>query len=78
MDALITMDGYEDCILGVAERFGGEMFYVYDKEMVLKKIQNDGCLYEEAVEYYEYNQLGSYVGDSMPAFLIRNEDLLTA
>jgi hypothetical protein len=31
--------------------------------------------YEEALEYYEYNQLGAYVGERTPAFLIRDYEL---
>lgn len=30
---------------------------------------NDGCTEEEALEYFEYNTLGSYVGLSTPIFV---------
>ena len=31
--------------------------------------------YEDALEYYEYNQLGAYVGERTPGFLIRDYEL---
>jgi hypothetical protein len=31
----------------------------------------DGMTYEEAEEFYEFNTLGSWVGDGTPAFLSR-------
>lgn len=42
---------------------------------VLEKLQKNGMTYEEALEYYEYNQLGAYVGERTPAFLIRDYEL---
>lgn len=71
-DALV-MDGYNDCVIGVLERFGMENIVLYDKEKVISKIMDLslGGTYEEAVEYYEYNQLGAWVGDKTPGFLIR-------
>jgi hypothetical protein len=72
---LIKMDGYDDCIVGVVERFGQDSYFIYDRELVLEKLQQDGMSYEEALEYYEYNQLGAYVGERTPAFLIRDYEL---
>ena len=73
---LIKMDGYDDCLVGVVERFGQDSYFIYDKELVLTKLQKDSNMsYEEALEYYEYNQLGAYVGERTPAFLIRDYEL---
>jgi hypothetical protein len=72
---LLKMDGYDDCIIGVVERFGGESYILYDRELVLEKLQKGDMSYEEAVEYYEFNQLGAYVGERTPAFLIRDYEL---
>lgn len=73
---LLKMDGYDDCIVGIVERFGQDSYFIYDKELVLAKLQKDSNMsYEEALEYYEYNQLGAYVGERTPAFLIRDYEL---
>ena len=68
----LIMDGYNDCVIGVLERFGMEPIVLYDKEKVIQKLIDDGCdSYEGALEYYEFNQLGAWIGDKTPGFLIR-------
>ncbi len=74
-EGLLKMDGYDDCLVGVVERFGEDSYFIYDKELVLEKLQKDGMSYEDALEYYEFNQLGAYVGERTPAFLIRDYEL---
>jgi len=75
----LIMDGFNDCIIGFLERFGlPEPIVVYDREKVIQKLMDNGIEnYEEAEEFYYYNQLGGWHGDGTPAFLIRvlnNED----
>ena len=65
----LTMDGYDDCIAGVLERFGMEPIIVYDKQRVLEKLMQDGASEEEAYEFFEYNQLGAWMGDGTPGFI---------
>ena len=65
----LTMDGYDDCIAGVLERFGMEPIIVYDKQRVLERLMQDGATDEEAYEFFEYNQLGAWMGDGTPGFI---------
>jgi len=65
----LTMDGYDDCIAGVLERFGMEPIIVYDKQRVIEKLMQDGATDEEAYEFFEYNQLGAWMGDGTPGFI---------
>jgi len=65
----LTMDGYDDCIAGVLERFGIEPIIVYDKQRVIEKLMQDGATEEEAYEFFEYNQLGAWMGDGTPGFI---------
>ena len=66
----MTMDGFDDCIIGICHRCGMEPVVAYDKEKVLMKmVNNDGMTYDEAVEFYEYNQIGSWVGETTPVFI---------
>jgi len=67
---LLIMDGFDDCILGVAARFGSEQFVVYDYNRVIERLQSSGMTHDEAVEYHEFNQIGAYVGEHTPAFMI--------
>ena len=69
----LVMDGFNDCIIGFLERFGlPEPIVVYDREKVIQKLMDNGIeTYEEAEEFYYYNQLGGWHGNGTPAFLIR-------
>ena len=67
-DAL-KMDGFDDCILGIVERFGGVNHLAYDLNKVLEKLVSQGMTPHEAQEWYEFNMLGAYVGETTPCFL---------
>ena len=67
---LVAMDGFDDCVAGVVERSGSEPIICYDKDAVLKTlISRDGMTEEEALEFFNVNQLGAWVGDRTPCFL---------
>lgn len=68
-DELMSMDGYEDCIVGIVEQFGRPPILCYNKILVIQKMVDDGASPEEAEEYFDYNQIGAYVGESTPCFL---------
>lgn len=70
---LLIMNGYDDCIIGIVEQFGRPQIVCYDQALVIKKLQKDGMTYEEAVEFWSYNQLGAYVSEANPCFLIKNK-----
>ncbi len=59
---------FDDAIIGVGETFGSCLCAVYDLELLLKLLCEDGMDYEEAREYYEFNILGACVGNAMPVF----------
>lgn len=74
-DTFLFMDGFDEAIVGVMEAFGSEYRVCYDKNKVLAILMNDGMSYEEAVEWYEYNIIGAYVGEKTPVFLENVNDL---
>ena len=67
----MKMDGYDDCIEGVAERFGQPNHIIYNVDKVLKKLVKQGMTPHEAQEWYEFNMLGAYVGEATPSFLYK-------
>jgi hypothetical protein len=67
-DGLLVMDGFDDCIIGVGQRFT-DHFVVYDLEKVIAKLMEQGMSEEEAIEFHEFNQLGAWVGPGTPVFL---------
>ena len=75
VESALIMDGYDDCAIGILERFGMESIVLYDKELVIQQLMDEGCdSYEGAVEFYETQQLGGWHGDKTPGFLIRLPD----
>lgn len=71
-DALFC-DGFDEAIIGTAERFGFPSPVVaYDYDKVIKLLVAAGCASEEqAVEYFEFNVVGAWMGDNTPVFIRR-------
>ena len=74
-DALLA-DGFEDAIVGVSERIGRDPIVVYDKDKCIEILvemmesdETDDDPYTTAVEYFEFNVIGSWVGEGTPEFI---------
>ena len=72
-DLLVLEPSYFDAaIVGLAQRIGMDTI-CYDKEKVLEILMKEEEMsYEDAVEHFEYNIIGSWVGNSTPVFLSYN------
>lgn len=70
----MRMDGYNDCIIGVVERYGQPDIVCYSKAKVINKLMLDGMTFDDAMDFHEYNQAGAWVGDLTPCFLTYDED----
>ena len=68
-DELLFADGFDEAILGVAQRFN-DTFVVYDKQKVLAiMVERDGMTHQEAMEFFDFNIVGAFVGPRTPAFM---------
>lgn len=69
-DLLVLEPEYFDgAIIGLAQRIGMDVV-CYDKEKVLELLcVKEEMTYEDAIEHFEYNIIGSWVGDTTPVFL---------
>ena len=57
------------------EGTGGEWpILCYDKEKVLCKLESQDMNRSEAEEFFYYNQIGAWMGDSTPCFLSKELD----
>ena len=69
---------FDEAIVGVVERINLTAF-CYDTQKVLeiveKRVYGEGCSPEEALEHFEFNIRGSYVGEHSPVFLDRKVGL---
>lgn len=67
-EALLA-DGFEDALIGVGQQFN-KALAVYDRQKCIEILmERDGMSDEEAVEYFEYNVTGAWVGEYTPIFL---------
>ena len=69
MSEMLRADGFNDAIMGIVQRCGQDDVVLYDTDTVIEGLMNgDGMSYEEAVEYFEFNILGAWMGEGTPAF----------
>jgi len=70
---MMLADYFEGAFIGMASRFDfKEPVAVYDYDKCIEILVNEHDLEEEqALEYFSYNVLGSWVGDETPVFLHR-------
>ena len=66
-------ESFDRCILGVASRCGMEPVVLYDKQEVINSLMLGGMDLVEALEWFEFNTAGAYVGPRTPMFLERGE-----
>lgn len=67
---MLTIDGYDDCILGIGYRAGSsDQYVVYDTKKIIDKLMNGGMSYDEAVEFHEFNQACAWWGGRTPGFV---------
>jgi hypothetical protein len=69
-DHMLKADGYDDCILGIAERAGKLPVLAYSTDKIIDKlVQDDGMTREEAEEWFSYNIVDAWVGSGTPIFV---------
>ena len=73
-DAVYPTD-FEDAIVGYTERCGQPPLILLDREKCIEILMKDMDR-DEAVEYFEYNVLGSWVGESTPIFMTKIVDVI--
>jgi len=68
----IQVTDFDECIIGVAEGFNIEPILVYDRNKMIKKLMTRDHMTEaDAVDFFEYNIIGSYFGEKTPLFLTK-------
>jgi len=72
-ETMLFADGFDDAIVGVGNVFGGKLCAIYDTDLVLKQCMKDGMEYDEALEFFDFNIAGAYVGEQTPIFIHKIE-----
>ena len=63
----LIADGFDDAVIGIV--FGANPKAVYSVKGIIDILMEDDMSYEDAVEYFEYNIAGSYVGEKTPVYV---------
>lgn len=75
-EEIMQIDGFDDCIVGYVSRQGQPTILLYSEDLIINSLmKNDGMDYDEAVEHFEFNIAGSYMGDGTPGFFAPAEEL---
>lgn len=66
-ETFLIADGFDDAIVGVEEK---EFRLVYSIEKCINILVNDDEMsYEDAIEHFNFNVSGAYVGDKTPIWI---------
>ncbi len=65
----VFIDGHDDAIIGFASRIGMEDVAAYDYDKVIGKLVDEGLTHEEAIEHFDFNIIGAWVGEQTPVFV---------
>ena len=68
-EGLVKLDGYDDCICGIVERYGMDSVLLYDTNLIINKMmEEDGMEQFEAIEYFDFNIMGAWFSEGTPCF----------
>ena len=68
-EGIMFADDFDLAIVGVGRTFGGLLCAVYDVDKIIEILMKDGMDCEDALEYFDYNVAGAYVGEQTPIFM---------
>jgi hypothetical protein len=67
---LATMEGFDEAIIGVVQRINLEVV-CYDLDKVIQILMKQGMDEQDAWDWYQFNMVGSWIGEQTPVFLER-------
>lgn len=77
-EEILLLDGFDEAFLGLGRRVGCRVVAVYDRDRCLELlVQRDGMSEEEAIEHFDFNVSGAWVGEQTPLFLERVQSSAT-
>lgn len=62
-EEILKADGFDDAVIGID---ANSVRLIYSVQKCIEVLKNDGMDEMEAVEYFEFNVLGAYVGEKTP------------
>jgi hypothetical protein len=65
---VLYADGFEEAFIGYSWRFNDGPLATYDRDKCIEILMRD-MDHDEAVEYFEFNVVGAWVGEWTPVFV---------
>jgi len=67
---ILLADGFDDAVIGVGYRCGQPDLAVYDIDKCISILmKNNNWDRHEAIEYFEFNVIGAWVGENTPMWV---------
>lgn len=63
---ILKCDGFDECVLGYEYNWDGNIRLIYSVDKILTNLVGDGMEVDDAIEYFEFNIRGAYVGEQTP------------
>jgi hypothetical protein len=64
-EEILIADGYDDCVIGY-DYNGGTIRLIYSVKKILDQMVEEGINEMDAIEHFEFNMRGGYVGEQTP------------
>jgi hypothetical protein len=69
-ESILLADGFDAAFIGIGSQFSKEPIAVYDRNKCIEILMDrDGMTYEEAIEFFDFNVQGAWVGEKTPVFV---------
>jgi hypothetical protein len=69
MSETLVADGFDEAIIGIGRQFNKNLV-IYDEDKCIQILmERDGMTDEEAIEFFEFNVVGAYVGEYTPVYV---------
>lgn len=63
---ILKADGFDECVLGYEYNWDGNIRLIYSIDKIITKLVVEGMDVDDAIEYFEFNMRGAYVGEQTP------------
>lgn len=65
-EPILKCDGFDECVLGYEYTWDGTIRLIYSVDKILTNLVGEGMDVDDAIEYFEFNIRGAYVGEQTP------------
>ena len=67
-EEILKADGFDEAVIGIDEH---SMRLVYSVKLCIEKLITEGMSMEDAIDHFNFNVSGAYVGEKTPIWFIK-------